>query len=106
MRKTAEPEENKIGPRADCQNKSDLSRHINAQPDPAKMSIVGRGLAHSLTSLTPFGTSYWALILDACGVGGGGGGGSGGGGGGGGLTISGSSTAGPTTGGIMASNSE
>ena len=102
MRKTAEPRENKIGPRADCQNKSDVSRHSNARPDSAKMSIVGHGLARSLTSLTRFGTSFWALILAACG-------GGGGGGGGGGLTISGSSTAGPSTGGpstggIMASN--
>ena len=99
MRKTAEPRENKIGPRADCQNKSDVSRHSNARPDSAKMSIVGHGLARSLTSLTRFGTSFWALILAACG----------GGGGGGGPTISGSSTAGPSTGGpstggIMASN--
>ena len=101
MRKTAEPRENKIGPRADCQNKSDVSHHSNARPDSAKMSIVGHGLARSLTSLTRFGTSFWALILAACG--------GGGGGGGGGPTISGSSTAGPSTGGpstggIMASN--
>ena len=61
MRKTAEPRENKIGPRADCQNKSDVSRHSNARPDSAKMSIVGHGLARSLTSLTRFGTSFWAL---------------------------------------------
>ena len=70
MRKTAEPRENKIGPRADCQNKSDVSHHSNARPDSAKMSIVGHGLARSLTSLTRFGTSFWALILAACGGGG------------------------------------
>ena len=70
MRKTAEPRENKIGPRADCQNKNDVSRHSNARPDSAKMSIVGHGLARSLTSLTRFGTSFWALILAACGGGG------------------------------------
>ena len=61
MRKTAEPRENKIGPRADCQNKSDVSRHSNARPDSAKMSIVGHGLSAF------FDKSYtlWHLVLGA-----------------------------------------
>jgi hypothetical protein len=47
---------------------SDINRR--GLPRPAKTSKLGAG-----TSLTPYGMSFWAMILAACGGGGGGGGG-------------------------------